>query len=574
MHPGVIRVEDLLRSPALQLRLIAGADGTSRRVAWAHVSELEDPTPWLAGAEMIMTTGMALRRGAERQRAYLQRLDDAGVSCLAVSEAMFAPPLTRAFRAEAERRRFPVVEVPLPVPFMAISQEVAAAVQGDTGQRLNAQLQVFGAVQWLADGSVHPREIFARLERLSGYALYACTVRGGELIDGLPVPPAELAGLVPRSVSRPSPPTVPGGYALPVSGPRGTAGYVLAIEKPEAAPAGVSVVQHIATVAALQLAMRAHEREVLRREGAETLAEMLQGVLEPAVVARRLAARGFPAGQALVLAVARARSGPGDASETGRGGDGGSAARRGGDGGSAARRGGDGGSAARRGADGGSAARRGAEGGPAARRGGDGGSDARRGAEGGQGGLHSPDACQDAADALAASGIPHLVLRQQDELYALVPEGAPVADTFAAAGVVAGLSRPLQPGAHLGAARREAHWAAGRAADAGRVVASYGEGRTERWLTTERTDLRGLVAEVLGPALSYDSRHATDLVPTVRVWLEHDRRTERAARALHVHPNTLLYRLRRFEEVSGRSLASTDSLAELWLALRADSPAA
>jgi Purine catabolism regulatory protein-like family len=57
---GVIRVEDLLRSPALQLRLIAGESGTSRRVAWAHVSELEDPTPWLLGAEMIMTTGIAV----------------------------------------------------------------------------------------------------------------------------------------------------------------------------------------------------------------------------------------------------------------------------------------------------------------------------------------------------------------------------------------------------------------------------------------------------------------------------------------------------------------------------------
>ena len=57
---GVIRVEDLLRSPALQLRLIAGEGGTARRVAWAHVSELDDPTPWLFGSEMIMTTGIAV----------------------------------------------------------------------------------------------------------------------------------------------------------------------------------------------------------------------------------------------------------------------------------------------------------------------------------------------------------------------------------------------------------------------------------------------------------------------------------------------------------------------------------
>ena len=72
---GVIRVEDLLRSPALQLRLIAGESGPSRRVAWAHVSELEDPTPWLVGAEMIMTTGIAVpdRRSSRAKISWVLR---------------------------------------------------------------------------------------------------------------------------------------------------------------------------------------------------------------------------------------------------------------------------------------------------------------------------------------------------------------------------------------------------------------------------------------------------------------------------------------------------------------------
>src|SRR5579859_4285149 len=299
---GQITVEDLLRSPALQLRFLAGESGIARRVAWAHVSELEDPTPWLFGSEMIMTTGMALPRGAAAQRAYLERLDDAGVACLAVSEGMFAPPLTAAFLAAAAARGFPVVEVPIPVPFMAISQEVAAAVApGGAGQRLNAQLQVFGAVQWLAAGNVSAAEIFARLERLSGYSLYACTLGRTTLLEGLPVPPPEYADLIPATVT--SPPTVPGGYVLPVTGPRGTAGYLLAMESPSAAPAGVSVVQHIATVAALQLSMLAHEREILRRSGAETLAEMLQGQLEGSVVTRRLSGNGFVVDRPLRLAV-------------------------------------------------------------------------------------------------------------------------------------------------------------------------------------------------------------------------------------------------------------------------------
>ena len=73
---------------------------------------------------------------------------------------------------------------------------------------------------------------------------------------------------------------------------------------------------------------------------------------------------------------------------------------------------------------------------------------------------------------------------------------------------------------------------------------------------------------MLGAVIDYDAAHAGDLVSSVRVWLEHDRQTERAAEALHIHPNTLLYRVRRFEQISGRSLASTESLAEVWLALR------
>ena len=485
---GVIRVEDLLRSPALQLRLIAGESGASRRVAWAHVSELEDPTPWLFGSEMIMTTGIAIPDDAERQRAYLERLDDAGVACLALSEGLFVPPLTAAFLAAADERGFAVVEVPIPVPFMAISQEVAAAVQVDTGQRLNAQLQVFGAVQWLAAGNLSTREIFARLEQLSGYRLYACTTDREPLLEGVPVPPPGCAGLIPGTPA--SPPTVPGGYVLPVSGRRGTAGYILALETADAAPAGVSVVQHIATVAALQLSMLAHEREMLRREGAETLSEMLGGVLGQAVVTRRLAVHGFAGDTMLMLAIVRPKPGAAD--------------------------------------------------------------------------------CDTVADSLAHGRFPQLVLRQQDELYVLIPHDRAAKAALAAVGdAIVGASMPFRAGASLGVARREAQWAIVRAVESGRDMISYGDDRTGRWLTSEPADIHALVGDVLGAVIEYDDAHGGDLLPTIRTWLEHDRQTDRAAQALHIHPNTLLYRVRRFEQITGRSLASTEALAETWLAVRA-----
>ncbi|WP_193789724.1 PucR family transcriptional regulator ligand-binding domain-containing protein, partial [Nocardiopsis lucentensis] len=48
----------LLRTPRLRLRLLNGEDQLDRRVAWVAVSELTDPTPYLAGGELVLTTGV------------------------------------------------------------------------------------------------------------------------------------------------------------------------------------------------------------------------------------------------------------------------------------------------------------------------------------------------------------------------------------------------------------------------------------------------------------------------------------------------------------------------------------
>ncbi|WP_251016404.1 PucR family transcriptional regulator ligand-binding domain-containing protein [Streptomyces sp. ISL-99] len=206
---AALRVRDLVGSPALQLRVLAGEAGLGRPVAWAHVSELEDPTPWLLGAELIMTTGIAIPRSAVRQRAYVERLHTAGVAALVLSAHLHVPPLRQAFLAAAEERGMPVLELPLQVPFIAVAQEVAAAAQADARERLNAQLQLFGALRWLAAEDLTAAELFRRLEQLSGYRLYLCTRHRGPLLPGVPVPDSRHAALLPAS---PDPaPTVPGG---------------------------------------------------------------------------------------------------------------------------------------------------------------------------------------------------------------------------------------------------------------------------------------------------------------------------------------------------------------------------
>lgn len=470
-----LTVEDLLASPALQLRVLAGAGGLRRSVSWAHVSEMEDPTPWLLGAEVIMTTGRAVPRGAAGQRAYLERLDDAGVSALALSAQLHVPPLHRAFLDAAEERGMPVLEVPLAVPFIAVAQEVAAAVQEDQGQRLGAQLQVFGALRWMATEGLGTAELFHRLERLSGYQVFLCTPQGRPLLPGVPAPdPAVL----PDSVD--APPTIPGGFALPVLAPGGTAGFLVAFERAGARPAGLAVVQHIATVAALQLAMVRQQRETLRREGAETLAELLQDVLDPATARRRLHRLGIE--DETVLLVVRA--------------------------------------------------------------------------------VREEDLLR------ALDELPYLLLNRGEERYLLgTPELGPAIGGIP--GVAAGMSRAFEPGQSLTVARREALWAVSNAVESGRPLVSYGDNTTGRWLPDDPAALRALVEYVLGEVLRYDAAHAGNLLVSVRTWMERDRRTEAAAEALHIHPNTLAYRLRRFGDLTGRELSATESFAEVWLAIRA-----
>jgi hypothetical protein len=62
-------------------------------------------------------------------------------------------------------------------------------------------------------------------------------------------------------------------------------------------------------------------------------------------------------------------------------------------------------------------------------------------------------------------------------------------------------------------------------------------------------------------------RLGAELEDTLRVWFEQEMRIEETAKALHVHPNTLRHRLRRFEETTGANLRRPADIIELWWAL-------
>ena len=62
-------------------------------------------------------------------------------------------------------------------------------------------------------------------------------------------------------------------------------------------------------------------------------------------------------------------------------------------------------------------------------------------------------------------------------------------------------------------------------------------------------------------------RMGAELDTTLRAWFDQEMRIEETAKVLHVHPNTLRHRLRRFEEVTGATLRDPRHLVELWWAL-------
>ncbi|MEV6644125.1 helix-turn-helix domain-containing protein [Amycolatopsis sp. NPDC051371] len=75
--------------------------------------------------------------------------------------------------------------------------------------------------------------------------------------------------------------------------------------------------------------------------------------------------------------------------------------------------------------------------------------------------------------------------------------------------------------------------------------------------------------EVFGALLELKPHESAVLTRTLRVWCANDGSPGRTAEVLHCHANTIRYRLRRIEDLTGRSLRSPQDLAEIVTALNA-----
>jgi hypothetical protein len=142
--------------------------------------------------------------------------------------------------------------------------------------------------------------------------------------------------------------------------------------------------------------------------------------------------------------------------------------------------------------------------------------------------------------------------------------------------VSAGVSAPAEGVAALAGALHEAQSArrlavirAGAGAGAVSVVTSDEVASHELLLASvPGSVLRSFRDRLLGPLVAYDERHRAELLPTLREFLACSGSWHACAAAMYVHVNTVRYRIRRIEELTGRDLSSLDDQVDFFLALR------
>ncbi|WP_410610638.1 PucR family transcriptional regulator [Amycolatopsis sp. lyj-109] len=101
-------------------------------VRWAHVSELQDPAPYLVGGELILTAGVNLPEDIDR---YVRGLRDAGVTAVGFGlTPTVHETLPEPLRRACARRGLPLLVVPARTPFLAVNRAVSVALTA-AGQR-------------------------------------------------------------------------------------------------------------------------------------------------------------------------------------------------------------------------------------------------------------------------------------------------------------------------------------------------------------------------------------------------------------------------------------------------------
>ncbi|MFI6483944.1 PucR family transcriptional regulator [Nonomuraea sp. NPDC050663] len=108
--------------------------GGAPALRWVAVSELEDPTPFLEGGELLLTTGMRLAAPYEN---YIGRLVERGVAGLGFGVGLSHAETPAGLVLAAREAGLPLVEVPRQTPFIAIGKVVSELLAAEQYEELS-----------------------------------------------------------------------------------------------------------------------------------------------------------------------------------------------------------------------------------------------------------------------------------------------------------------------------------------------------------------------------------------------------------------------------------------------------
>ncbi|MDX3578917.1 PucR family transcriptional regulator [Streptomyces sp. FL07-04A] len=552
----------LVHHSALKLTVRAGEDRLDVPVRWAHVSELADPVPYMEGGELLLITALKLDAAdPEAMRRYVRRLSKAGVVGLGFAVGVNYDEIPQALVDAATEENLPLLEVPRRTPFLAISKAVSAAIAADQYRAVTAGFAAQRELtkQALSDGAEGLLRALAA--QVDGWAaLYDAS---GAVVAAAPEwaarRAARLTAEVERLRERPAPASaVVGGGGGPEqaeSGGRlddrvelhslGTG------RRPRAAlavgtAAALGTAERYAVHSAIALLTLTTERSrslytAQQRIGAAVLRMLLAGEPDHA---RAVAGHLYGDLLDVPFRVIVAESAPAPVARTHPEGPGH---------------------------------------GPLA---------ARSPAASDTAGEPFGGLVEALESAAARAGEAVLVVPEGERLVALATDGGAAVSACARyataleaaraeggggaeAGpggeLVVGLSAPAGPIA-AAAAYRQSEQALSVARRRGRVFVEHERLAAGSVLPLLADDAVKAFADSLLRALhEHDATGRGDLVASLRAWLSRHGQWDAAAADLGVHRHTLRYRMRRVEEILGRSLDDPDVRMELWLALKATS---
>ncbi|MDR1825543.1 MAG: PucR family transcriptional regulator [Bifidobacteriaceae bacterium] len=161
----MVALRDVLASSRLGLRLMTASDQQDRPIRWAHVSELKDPTPWLEGGELLLTTGLGLNLDEEGWQQYCARLVALPVAALGIStgKGMPHPGVPFALIEAAEALHLPLIDVPAATPLQSVVKVVADALNAEANGPLRSTIDLHTSLSQAAASSDGLRKVIERL---------------------------------------------------------------------------------------------------------------------------------------------------------------------------------------------------------------------------------------------------------------------------------------------------------------------------------------------------------------------------------------------------------------------------